>query len=158
MLISRKIINLKMKKILTLVAAIAIAFQFVACDNTAQENAQKEEALKTEVMKIHDDAMAKMGEVGTEHDRLVAQLDAMKADSVMASDSNFAATATQYQTAISSLEEAKAVMMEWMNNFAAPADEVAHEEKMTYLEAEKVKVVEVNDKMDASIATAKELK
>ncbi len=147
-----------MKKILTLVAVIAIAFQFLACDNTAKENAQKEEALKTEVMKIHDDAMAKMGEVGTEHDRLVAQLESMKADSVMASDSNFAATATQYQTAITSLEEVKGGMMEWMNNFAAPADEVAHEEKMTYLEEEKVKVAAVNEKMDASVAAAKELK
>ncbi len=148
-----------MKRILTLVAIIAISFNFVSCDGEAKKQAEQIETLKAEVMKIHDDAMAKMGDLGTLANELEQQATAMKSDSTLMSDSAAMATQlTTYDNAITAINDAKSGMMEWMNTFKAPADEASFEEKMAFYQEEKEKVITVMEDINASLENGATLK
>ena len=61
------------------------------------------------------------------------------------------------QEASENLTTADEAMMNWMRNYDKPGEEMAEEQKTAYLEAEKVKVNEVKDKMLSSIAAAEAL-
>jgi len=76
----------------------------------------------------------------------------------MASDSLEMVTVTNYETAVTSIKDAKAGMMEWMNNFKAPADEATFEEKMAFYQEEMKKVTVVMEDINTSLATGEEMK
>ncbi len=148
-----------MKRILSLVAIIAISFNLVSCDGEAKKQAEQIESLKAEVMKIHDDAMAKMGDLGTLAAELEQQTAAMKNDTTLMSDSTAIATQlTTYDNAITAINDAKSGMMEWMNSFKAPADEASFEEKMAFYQEEKDKVITVMEDINASLENGAALK
>tara|TARA_R110002049_G_scaffold197096_1_gene366760 strand:+ start:452 stop:895 length:444 start_codon:yes stop_codon:yes gene_type:complete len=147
-----------MKKILTIIAILAIAINFTACNGAAEEQNKKVDAIKSEVMKIHDDAMAKMGDLGTLEKTLSEKASAIKSDTAMATDSIAMVTVTNYESAITSINNAKSGMMEWMNNFKAPADEATFEEKMAFYEEEMKKVTVVMEDINSSLATGEEMK
>lgn len=147
-----------MKKILSIVAVLAIAFNFAACNGAAEEQNKQIDAIKAEVMKVHDDAMAKMGDLGTLERALDEKATAIKNDTTMASDSIAMVTVTNYETAVTSIKDAKAGMMEWMNNFKAPADEATFEEKMAFYQEEMKKVTVVMEDINTSLATGEEMK
>lgn len=147
-----------MKKFLSLVAILAIAFNFVACNGEAEEQNKQIETIKAEVMKIHDDAMAKMGDLGTLEKTLDEKVASIKNDTTMATDSLAMISVTNYETAITSIKEAKAGMMEWMNNFKAPNEEATFEEKKAFYDEEMKKVTVVMEDINASIAAGEEMK
>tara|TARA_R110002050_G_scaffold181709_1_gene315195 strand:+ start:445 stop:888 length:444 start_codon:yes stop_codon:yes gene_type:complete len=147
-----------MRKILTLVAILAVAFQFVACNNVAEEQNKEIEAIKAEVMKVHDDAMALMGDLGSEEVRISEKVTALKADTTLASDSLTAVSIASYEVAIANIGSAKAEMMNWMNNYAEPAEDATFEEKKAFYLAEQEKVNAVMNDINANIAASKEVK
>lgn len=147
-----------MKKILTLIAILAVAFNFVACDNTAKEQNAQIETIKSEVMKIHDDAMAKMGDLGNLESALNEKIATIKNDTTMAADSVAMVKVADYERAINNLNSAKAGMMSWMNNFTSPSEEATFEEKITFYKSEIEKVNTVMENINSSISTAEEIK
>jgi hypothetical protein len=147
-----------MKKILTLVAILAVAFQFVACNNVAEEQNKEIEAMKAEVMKVHDDAMAKMGDLGAQEVRISEKVMALKADTTLSSDSLTAVSVASYEVAIANIGAAKAEMMDWMNNYAEPAEDVTFEEKKAFYMTEQEKVNAVMNDINATITASEEVK
>ncbi len=147
-----------MKKTLTIIAILAITFNFVACDNTAKEQNTQIETIKSEVMKVHDDAMAKMGDLGKLENVLTEKVTEIKNDTVLAVDSSAMVMVAEYETAINNINSAKAGMMSWMNNFTAPSEEATFEEKMTFYKSEMEKVTTVMENINSTISTAEEMK
>ena len=109
-------------------------------------------------MKVHDDAMALMGDLGSEEVRISEKVTALKADTTLASDSLTAVSIASYEVAIANIGSAKAEMMNWMNNYAEPAEDATFEEKKAFYLAEQEKVNAVMNDINANIAASKEVK
>lgn len=118
------------------------------CNSGSSEATQKEE-LEANVMAIHDEAMAKMGDIyklRRNFRSLRDTLEAQQADTV---------TLQAIQQQIDELNQADEVMMVWMRNYKAP-DSLQHEQAMTYLQQELQKVERVQTVMDSTIQAARQ--
>ncbi len=110
--------------------AVLMAFGLLAgCQNTQQQEVNQ---LQSEVMRTHVRTMKKMGymyELETSLQQLIAQKEqnASEAD----------------QEAIQKLQEAQAAMMQWMHKYIPPKAGTPYAEQMTYLLAEKQKIIRV---------------
>ncbi len=123
---------------------------FTACQS---DSVPPSISLEEEVMAIHDEVMPQMGHLSVLLDSLQHLVVGMQADT-LAIDT---ALVSSMQTAANQLTIADEAMMDWMRHYKKPGEDMTEEQKMAYLEAEKVKVNEVKDKMLKSISEAEEL-
>ena len=103
-------------------------------------------------MVVHDEVMPKMGEINNLRKKLIKlSKSGQVGDTIQLST---------IQEAIEYLEKADDGMMDWMGEFKSPSKlrgKKSHEEIMTYLKSEKVKVEKVKYDMLTSISTATEI-
>ena len=138
-----------MKKKFVVFIALGLAF-VAACNSQKSEEVAKIEALKEEVIAVHDEAMARMGEIM----QLKKQLQT-KAE---------ADTTAGIRQTIQNLEAADAAMMDWMRNFKFQLTEDTNEAadtthaaaKIEYLQQEKEKMKTIDQKMVEAIEAAKQ--
>ena len=106
--------------------------------------AQDVELLKKEVMEVHDIAMAKM----THMHELKLGLQAMEKSK---------GVTVPTTKAIDDLQSAHKGMMQWMRQYKPPQATDAPEAAISYLEDEMVKIQQVSDAINSSIAEAEKL-
>ena len=135
-----------MKKIVFLF----IGLVFFACNEKKEETNTKPTQMQT-VMAIHDEVMPKMSKLG----RLVGQLKE-KVDTT--------AQGMVYQEAMKDLQKANMAMMDWMKGFGDrfDSDEILNgkelsPQKQEWLNEEEVKVKELKEQINSSIARAETL-
>lgn len=134
------------RKVLSMMIVVSIASSLGSCAEDGKPPTRMEQ-----VMAVHDSVMPEMSTIS----RLVGQLKPL-ADSTE--------TGQKYQKAMEDLQEAHTAMMDWMKGFG---DRFDHEEimkgkelsaeKQEWLKEEEVKVKEMADKVNGSIARAKAL-
>jgi hypothetical protein len=126
-------------KILTkLIMAVAASVSILsACTDTKK---QEKEALN-EVIKVHDEAMAK-SEEAIKNKMLLDSLTKVSA----------LKDTTTATVVINNLSTADKAMEDWMHQFNADYTGKAHEEIMQYLADQKKKVVQVNNHLSAVVS------
>lgn len=124
----------------------SIFLVLVSCKNEAKKNEAPSQM--KEVMAIHDEVMPKMGDIS----KLIADLKP-KVDSTEVGKENL--------KAISDLQDAHKSMMDWMKGFGERFDyeEIMNGKELTtekkgWLKEEEVKVNELREKINTSIANA----
>ncbi|UWX54734.1 hypothetical protein NYZ99_18220 [Maribacter litopenaei] len=135
-----------MKKITLL---IVVGFLFIT---SCKEEKRNEEPSKMEqVMAIHNEVMPKMGQLGKLVGQLKPMADSLGVDSPQAK-------------AMRDLQDANKAMMDWMQSFGNRFDhsEVMEgkelsEEKKLWLNEEEIKMKELKEKINSSIANAEAL-
>ncbi|AKD05354.1 hypothetical protein POKO110462_17535 [Pontibacter korlensis] len=118
----------------------------MACQGGASGEEEKA-ALETKVLAIHDEAMAKMDNIYKLRRKLRTfrdTLEAQQADST---------AILPLQQEIDGLNKADEAMMQWMRQYSAP-DTLQHEQAMSYLNKELVKIERVQTIMDSTIEAA----
>lgn len=139
-----------MKKLTLLGVLLGLSF---ACQNaepakevdTTSEAVAASEIIKKEVMDIHDKVMPGM----TTMSKLQGKL---QESSVGSQDSMI------YMTAAQDLKFAKQAMMEWMRSFSGTYnDKMTEEEKVTFLKAEKAKMLRIDSLSQAAIDNGQEI-
>ena len=123
-----------------------------AC-NSKKEKGGDADRLQKEVEAIHDETMAKIGALRYYQDTLGTLLRAMNTDST----GSYAEEAESFTMTLSVLNEADDAMMDWMRNYNPGNAEMSREERLKYLQSEKNKILEVQDKMDSAISRAESL-
>ncbi|WP_237144714.1 hypothetical protein [Pontibacter pamirensis] len=128
---------------------LVVPFLLLTGCNAGPAEATQQEELEANVMTIHNDAMAKMGDIyklrrnfRSLRDTLAAQ----QADTV---------TLQALQQQIDELNQADEVMMVWMRNYSAP-DTLQYEQAMNYLQQELKKIERVQTVMDSTIQAARQ--
>lgn len=134
-----------MKKFAILLVAIVMG---TACGNGAEAEATEISAedkvmeLKKEVMEVHDKTMAQMNTMA-------------KLRKELRQASGEAQDTAAYYNAYQDLHQAHEDMMNWMRNFENPDEmEVSTEEKISYLDEQKQKVVQLEEYTNRSIEKA----
>ncbi|CAM3753251.1 hypothetical protein MUGA111182_07390 [Mucilaginibacter galii] len=118
------------------IALMASAFLLSACTDTKK---QEKDALN-EVIKVHDEAMAKSEQ---------AIKNKMLLDSM--GKANTPLQKTDINTIISNLTTTDKAMEDWMHQFNADYTGKTHEEVMQYLADQKKKVRQVNNQLAAAV-------
>lgn len=119
---------------------------FAACQGNASNEEEKTE-LENKVMAIHDEAMAKMGDIYKLRRSLRSMRDTLEAQQA---DSSAILPLEQEITGLNMADEA---MMQWMRQYKAP-DTLQHEQAMQYLQQELTKVERVQTIMDSTLEAA----
>jgi hypothetical protein len=141
---------LEMKKLTILGILLGLSF---ACQNAnpieeeaaSPEAVASSEGIKKEVMDLHDKVMPEM----TTMSKLQGKL---QESSIGSADS------INYMKAAQDLKFAKQAMMEWMRNFSGTYnDNMTEEEKVTFLEAEKTKMLRIDSLTLAAIDNGQEI-
>jgi hypothetical protein len=127
---------------------LALPLALASCQSGPSE-AERQETLETEVMDLHDEAMADMSKIYRLRRNLTSLRDTLAAQSADTSITNL------LTRDITGLHQADEAMMDWMRNYKAP-DTLAHEQAMLYLQQEHEKMARVKSLMDSTIAKAKE--
>ena len=122
-------------KLYTTIFAV-LAFLVSACTDAKQ---QQKDALQ-EVLKIHDEAMAKSEQ---------AIKGKMLLDSLAKANSNL--KNTDINKVVSDLSTADAAMEDWMHQFNADNTGKSHEQIMQYLNDQHKKVADINDRLKSAI-------
>lgn len=123
---------------------LLIAILSVLFITTATQALANNTELTTEVIGIHDVAMAKM----TQMHELRLQLQAVEKKS---------GASPETTKAMVDLQNAHKGMMKWMHKYKAPQNNAEYEPIRQYLLKEKVKIQKVSDDIDASISNATKL-
>ncbi len=140
-----------MKQFFVLLLTGLIVFTFACNDTpskTSTEPALDTKAMEKSVMKIHDEAMAKMDVIYKLKKQVKGIADSLQQDSIANSE-----TLTAAYKNIEALELADESMMSWMRNYQIPKTKDTPE-VMKYLEDEKEKIQEVSQLMNMNIAEA----
>ncbi|KOF03905.1 hypothetical protein AWW67_15465 [Roseivirga seohaensis] len=129
-----------MKRAFSLFVIILFVF---ACE----KKEDKFDTLKTEVFAIHDEVMPKMGELMSLKKKILDKVEG-------------SANPDELRGIALSLEKAQEGMMSWMNDWSKNStphvnNESTEEEKMTFINAEIVRVKKVKEDINSSIAAAK---
>ncbi|WP_421977922.1 hypothetical protein [Roseivirga seohaensis] len=129
-----------MKRAFSLFVIILFVF---ACE----KKEDKFDTLKTEVFAIHDEVMPKMGELMSLKKKILDKVEV-------------SANPDELRGIALSLEKAQEGMMSWMNDWSKNStphvnNESTEEEKMTFINAEIVRVKKVKEDINGSIAAAK---
>jgi Mg2+ and Co2+ transporter CorA len=119
-----------------------------ACQSGPSEAEQKEK-LESDVMALHDEAMAEMGTIY----RLRRELTSLR-DSLQNQATDTAAT-QQLTCEITQLEVADEAMMNWMRRYKAPTEEQPPKEAISYLQQQQTKMEQVKHLMDSTITVAR---
>ncbi|RDV15051.1 hypothetical protein DXT99_12010 [Pontibacter diazotrophicus] len=128
---------------------IVMPFLLLMGCNTGPAEATQQEELEANVMVIHDDAMAKMGDIYKLRRNFRSLRDTLAAQQADT------ATLQALQQQIDELNQADEVMMVWMRNYSAP-DTLQHEQAMNYLQQELQKIERVQTIMDSTIEAARQ--
>ncbi|MDX5480226.1 MAG: hypothetical protein LPK07_00935 [Hymenobacteraceae bacterium] len=134
-----------MKKYITL---LALPFFILTSCETGPSEAEQKDELESTVMTVHDEAMAKMGDIYKMRRNLRTLRDTLEARQT---DST---SLQALQAEISGLNQADEAMMQWMRNYSAP-DTLQHEQAMTYLQQELEKIERVQIIMDSTLQAAR---
>ncbi len=126
---------------------LSLPLALSACQSGPNEKDAQQE-LETEVMDLHDEAMADMGKIYRLRRNLGSLRDTLQAQS------GDTATINLLSRRIQELNDADEAMMDWMRRYQAP-DTLAHEQAMIYLRQEHEKMARVKALMDSTIANAK---
>jgi len=151
-------------KYLKILLLFSLIVPFFGCqENTNAEQKQSgeenaagrddEKMLRDGIFVVHDEAMAKMGEIH----RLKKQLRDISRNPSLTLDSITREEVTQV---LVQLDNAGNGMMEWMASFKQPMTlrkQKSHDEIMTYLAEEKSKVDAVSTNISSSVDVAKKL-
>lgn len=114
-----------------------LLFTVIACQNDNRER------MHNEVMVIHDEAMAKLGQIKSAHKKLKTRIDQ---DTLMTDSLR-----NIILSKMSLLKSADNAMMDWMANYKKPKEDVTKEEAIKYLVDQKDKISEVAEMMYKSI-------
>jgi succinate dehydrogenase flavin-adding protein (antitoxin of CptAB toxin-antitoxin module) len=129
---------------------VLLSFFIIGCGEATPEEIEQN-ALHESLYAIHDEVMPKMSQINRVSRSLKEYKEENKLDSLQR---------TQIEAALTKLEQADEGMMDWMHNYKKPSKwrgEKSHEEIMTYLKAEKDKIVEVKNMMESSISEGESL-
>ena len=134
---------MKRRNILSFFHSLILSLVIVACGSADKEQETK---LASEVLAMHDVVMPKMDEIMT------AQRDIKAA---VEKDSTLKTTADSLNSQLSAADDA---MMDWMQNFNKDyhLEKHSHEEILSYYEAERKKIEEVQKQMESGIAATKQ--
>ena len=140
-----------MKKIKFL--ALFIITLTISCSpNQDKEQQKMEEELYAEVMAVHDEVMPKMSRI------LSLERELKEAVEGLDSASSESLEKLEYlERHIARLQEADEAMMQWMRSFEVNQEGWAHDSIMSYLEKEKKRISQVQDKMLVAIEEAEGL-
>jgi hypothetical protein len=142
---------------------ILLLFSFGCGQKTSNENndtldnegipaeVQIEKSLYDDVMLVHDEVMPRMEDMMNLKGQLTEKVDLMK------EESGNVETIQEIETAISQLEAADDVMMNWMRNFDPNIESLSHEEIVTYYTNQKSAIDSVKMVMETAISRASEL-
>ena len=137
-----------MKKILSIIVTLVL---FLSYSCKEKKKVEESTSQMEQVMTIHDEVMPKMGKLG----KLVGELKP-KVDTTEAGQ--------KYSSAMKDLQDANNAMMDWMKNFGDRFDpeeildgKALTEQKQLWLDEEEVKVKELRDQINSSIANAEAL-
>ena len=136
-----------MKKILLVVCLTSLA----ACETKMPES----EILRAEVLAVHDEVMPKMDDLMRYEGAAKRKIRVL--DSLSAKDTIRRLEKQQYDSLLTSLKEAEAGMMDWMNHFDGELKSKSEAEKLMYLQAEKIKIEEVRKRTATSLSRAEHL-
>lgn len=117
---------------------------------TESESTLDTKSMEKTVMKIHDEAMAKMDVIYQLKKQVKGIADSLQEDTI----ANSEILTTAYQN-IEALEAADEGMMSWMRNYQIPKTKDTPD-VMKYLEDEKEKIEGVSKAMNESISAAEE--
>lgn len=145
------------KLVLTFPAAMLISGILFSCGNSGQQEAI--DKTEKEVFAVHDEVMPKIGDImklRKELNQLIATEDSLAAASasatVLSDEKKTQATLLSQQ-----LGEADSLMMAWMNGYNADTlKKLESADALRYLEQEKGKVTNVKEKINSSIANARQ--
>lgn len=102
------------------------------------------EQLASEVMEVHDEAMAKM----TMMHELKLRLQELEKKQGVSKETT---------ASIDALKNAHRSMMQWMRNYQKDQSDLSPEQRKAYLLEEKLKIQQVSDMIDNSIDTSENL-
>lgn len=129
-------------------AFLILFFFLTACDNSKQE----QENLQKEVIDNHDILMVKMDDIMNSK----LKLDTLKANfkSIIQEhpDTDTIALKSSIDSLKTELTNADEAMMNWMHQFNPDYTEKSHEEIMTYLNNQKLKIDSVKTLFDQSLS------
>lgn len=144
-----------MKKNLLWLSTLALFIALVGCSKSGHENDHQEEskenpdqALYDEVMKLHDEGMAKMDEIYQLKEELKEQI--ASAPALVEEKKK------DIEAKISKLDSAQKGMMVWMRSFNPDLDSLDGQAYRKYLESEMEKVKKVKDDIFDAIARARQ--
>ena len=141
-----------MKPYLILVITGLFVFMLASCNDTpsktSTEPVSKVKSMQKSVMKVHDEAMAKMDLIYRLRKQVKGIADSLHQDSTTHSKT----LKTAYKN-IEALELADESMMAWMRSYKAPKGK-SESEAMEYLKSEQVKIDEVSKLMNDNIERA----
>ncbi|MFD3001602.1 hypothetical protein ACFS7Z_14620 [Pontibacter toksunensis] len=127
---------------------ILVPFLLLTGCNQGSSEATQQEELEANVMAIHDDAMARMGDIY----KLRRSFRSLR--DTLAARQTDSATLQALQQQIDELNQADEVMMVWMRNYTAP-DSLQPEQAKVYLQQELQKIERVQTVMDSTIQAAR---
>lgn len=133
----------EMKKIAYL---LVVAFAFMSCSN----DQAKIESLEQEVLELHDDVMAKMGDLAKFEEALAKQI----ADTTSSLDS---LGKIELDSTRARVLRAHQGMLNWMRQYNPPAIEKDKEAAQAYFEEQKEKMSRLRDLTNQSIEEAKSI-
>jgi len=144
----------RMKKVLILLLIVGLPSIMIRCgktdkhDHDEAQEADSSSALYDEVMKLHDEGMARMDEIH----RLKEDLK----NKIESAPELVEEKRKDIEAKIAKLDSASRGMMAWMRNFHPEADTLDDETYQEYLESEMERVKKVKDDILDAIARAKE--
>jgi hypothetical protein len=121
-----------------------------ACQNTPSETGQRQE-LEAHVLRVHDEAMAKMDQL------FILRQDLKKLRDSLQTHQTDTATRHRVNQHLALLQKADDAMMQWMHRYKAPAKEQAHDSTMQYLQGQLQKIEQVKKTMDSTLAAAQHI-
>lgn len=120
---------------------------FISCIFSCTKKDNATEQAEQQLMKIHDEGMAKMDMLLSIRERLKTYNDS----------SGKAELRSKNVNTILALEQADKAMMAWMRNYHKPDAKISDEEKLRYFQAEFEKMKQVKIQMENSIDSGKTL-
>ncbi len=143
-----------MKKLLKLTAFI---FLFIACNNSATNNNKQvkthSDSLMDDVMEGHNAGMAKMSKMHEAQKKIQQTIDSISKLPVNL-QKNSASYKMQLDSILERLKYADYAMDRWMREFNMDSELNNTEERIKYLESEKIKISKVKDAMITSLQRA----
>ncbi len=141
---------------LKLLYALLVGSLLVSCasknqettDDATEESTTALSALKDEVMAVHDEAMAKMGEMQTLESDIKTHLSGLDS-------AENASIIEEGMQKVQALSQASEGMMQWMRNYEPPSSETPQAEAEAYLQQQKEAVTKVQEAIDQSLEEAK---
>lgn len=135
-----------MKLFKTVLGAMALTLMIACGEDNSQQQAF--DTLKSEVLKVHDEVMPKMGKINTLITELKDKVDTTE-------------MGRSYEKAKLDLEDSHEMMMTWMkdfgSNFSGTIAKDSLAKKIQLLKEEDTKVNELKEKINQSIKNAEEL-